>query len=136
MENFNFGENLRILRNYKNICQDGMVTRLNISQASYSRIKASRNTPDLQLINKLAEILDVKPKALISVSWYSHAVNGDSKKNRRSVATISVVGQIVYEVLLTIAIWDSTSGVVLGAETEAKDTKLLHNEGKFKFLFN
>ncbi len=119
MKNFNFGENLRMLRNYKNVCQEGMASGLNISQASYSRIEASRDEPELQLINKLAETLDVKPKPLISASWYAEAVNGGSEKNRRSVATINKTGQNAYAILLAITAWDATFGTASGAEMQS-----------------
>ena len=121
MKNFNFGENLRMLRNYKNICQEGMASGLNISQASYSRIEASREFPELELINKIAEILEVRPKDLISANWYPQAVNGDSEQNKPTVTTISRTGQIAYAVLLATAAWDSTLGAAAGAEIESKD---------------
>ena len=125
MKNFNFGENLRMLRIYKNGCQEGMASGLNISQASYSRIEASPAFPELEQINKIAEILGVKPKALISANWYWQAVNRDSEQNKPTVATISRTGQFAYGFLLTIAAWDSASGAVAGGEIESIDVKLL-----------
>ena len=122
MKNFNFGENLRMIRSYKNVCQDGMAKGLKISQASYSRIEASRDLPEVQQINKIAETLEVKPKDLLSASWYAAAVNSSSGKTRESVAIISYKGQIAYGVLLAIAAWDSTFGTAAGAGLESKDT--------------
>lgn len=124
MKNFNFGENLRMLRNYKNVCQEGMATGINISQASYSRIEASRDLPELQLINKIADTLEVKPKSLISANWYAEAVNGGSEKNKRSVSTINRTGQIAYAALLVFGAWDSTFGAAAGAEIVSKDAIL------------
>lgn len=124
MKNFNFGENLRMIRNYKNVCQEGMATSLNISQASYSRIEASPDFPELQVINKLADTLGVRPKDLVSANWYAKAVNGDSDKNKRKVATINHTGQVAYGFLLAVAVWDSTSGTADGTETESINTLL------------
>lgn len=125
MENFNFGENLRMLRSYKNVCQEGMATGLNISQASYSRIEVSRDEPELQLIYKLAEILAVKPKSLLSANWYAEAVNGGSEKNRRPAATINKTGQNVYAILLAITAWEATSGAASGAQMESINALLV-----------
>lgn len=124
MKNFNFGENLRMIRNYKNVCQEGMATSLNISQASYSRIEASPDFPELQVINKLADTLGVRPKDLVSANWYAKAVSGGSDKNRRKLATINHTGQVTYGILLAIAAWDSTSGTAAGADTESMDALL------------
>ena len=125
MKNFNFGENLRMIRSYKNVCQEGMATGLKISQASYSRIEASRDLPELQVINQLAETLDVRPKDLLSANWYAEAVNGGSEKNKRSVATINHTGQVAYGILLAVAAWDSTSGATSGAQMESINALLL-----------
>ena len=125
MKNFNFGENLRMIRSYKNVCQEGMASSLNISQASYSRIEASPDFPELQVINNLADTLGVRPKDLISANWYPTAVNGGSDKNKRKVATINHTGQVTYGILLAIAAWDSTSGTASGAQTESINAILL-----------
>ena len=124
MKNFNFGENLRMIRSYKNVCQEGMASSLNISQASYSRIEASPDSPELQVINKLADTLGVRPKDLVSANWYAKAVNGDSDKNKRKVATINHTGQVAYGILLAIAAWDATAGTAAGAETGSIDALL------------
>ena len=124
MKNFNFGENLRMIRIYKNVCQEGMAASLNISQASYSRIEASPDFPEVSVINKLADTLGVRPKDLISANWYALAVSGGSDKNRRKLATINHTGKVAYGLLLAIATWDSTSGTAAGAETESMNTLL------------
>ena len=125
MKNFNFGENLRMIRSYKNVCQEGMATSLNISQASYSRIEASPDFPELQVINNIAGTLGVRPKDLVSANWYAKAVNGDSDKNKRKVATINHAGQITYGILLAIAAWDSISGTATGTEKESINVLLV-----------
>lgn len=125
MKNFNFGENLRMIRNYKNTCQEGIAAGLKISQASYSRIEASRDVPETWLIHKLAGTLDVRPKDLLSTNWYSKAVNHDSGKSSRSVILISKNGKMAYAFLLAIAVLDAIFGAVDGAKIESLDAILL-----------
>ena len=125
MKNFNFGENLRMIRSYKNVCQEGMATSLNISQASYSRIEASPDFPEIQVIKKLADALGVRPKDLLSANWYARAVHGDLDKDKRRVATINHTGQITYGILLAIAAWDSISGTATGTEKESINVLLV-----------
>lgn len=121
MKNFNFGGNLRVLRIYKNVCQEGMAAGLNISQASYSRIEANPAIPDTPVIHKLADTLGVSPEDLLSANWYTRAMNDQYKENRRRVVIINRSGQIAYGVLLTAATWDSIRGIIAGAETESID---------------
>lgn len=121
MKNLHFGENLRMLRIYKNVCQEGMAAGLNISQASYSRIESSAAIPETSLINKLADTLGVRPKDLLSANWYARAVDGNKEKNKTTVTTINQTGKIAYGFLLTIAALDSTRGSIAGAETESID---------------
>ncbi|MDP3467061.1 MAG: helix-turn-helix transcriptional regulator [Daejeonella sp.] len=124
MKNFNFGENLRMLRIYKNVCQEGMAAGLNISQASYSRIETCPDVPQVQVINKLADTLGVAPKDLVSANWYAKAVNSGYGKNKRSVFLISKNGQKAYGFLLAVAAWDSTLGTADGAKIESMDFRL------------
>lgn len=124
MKNFNFGENLRTIRNYKNVCQEGMSAGLKISQTSYSRIEASREVPEPQLIHKLAEVLDVRPEYLVSANWYAKALNNGSKKNKRTVFIINRNGQMIYAILLAVAALESTLGAADGAKIESLDARL------------
>ena len=121
MKNFNFGENLRMLRIYKNVCQEGMAASLNISQASYSRIEASQNIPEITVINKLSDTLEVRPKDLLSANWYARALDGNKAKNKTTVATINQTGKIAYGVLLTIAALDFMRAAIADPETESID---------------
>ena len=42
MNNFNYGENLRITRQIRGVSQESMAWNLNISQATYSRIESEK----------------------------------------------------------------------------------------------
>lgn len=124
MKNLHFGENLRMLRIYKNVCQEGMAAGLNISQASYSRIESSPAIPEASLIQKLADTLGVRPEDLLTSNWYSRAVTGKHEKNKRSVTAINKTGKIAYGILLTAAVWDSSRGMIAGLETESIDVMI------------
>lgn len=124
MKNLHFGENLRMLRIYKNVCQEGMAAGLNISQTSYSRIESSPAIPETQLIAKLADTLGVKPEDLLSGNWYMRALNDRYDGSKRSVVIINRGGQIAYGVLLASATWDSIRGIIAGAKTESIDVMI------------
>jgi transcriptional regulator with XRE-family HTH domain len=65
MTNFNYGENLRILRQRKGISQEAMAMKLNISQTKYSRMERRSNIPDDTLVKKIAEILCIPVSELL-----------------------------------------------------------------------
>jgi len=61
MNNFNYGENLRITRHAKGVSQDSMAWELKISQATYSRIESGKISPDGEQAAKLENILGIPP---------------------------------------------------------------------------
>lgn len=61
MNNFNYGENLRIARQIKGISQEAMSWDLSISQSTYSRIESGKIIPDPLQAAKIEEILGVRP---------------------------------------------------------------------------
>lgn len=124
MKNFHFGENLRMMRNYRGYTQEAMAKDLSMSQGTYSKIEYSNDLPDIEMINKLAEILDFRPKDLISTSWYADEFNGIGKTNR-TIAILNRRGQIGYIILLLAAWWDMSRGFIDGAKIESIDMKLL-----------
>jgi transcriptional regulator with XRE-family HTH domain len=124
MKNFHFGENLRMMRNYRGYTQEAMAKDLSMSQGTYSKIEYSNDLPDIEMINKLAEILSFRPKDLISTSWYADEFNGIVKTNR-TIAILNHRGQISYIILLLSAWWDMSRGFIDGAELKSLDSKLL-----------
>ena len=68
MEIFNFGENLRKIRQAKDISQDAMALKLNISQPTYSRIECDAKAPDHNLVVKIAKALGVDLSELMPSS--------------------------------------------------------------------
>lgn len=124
MKNFHFGENLRMMRNYRGYTQEAMAKDLSMSQGTYSKIEYNADQPENEMINKLAEILSFRPKDLISTSWYADEFNGIGKTNR-TIAILNRRGQIGYIILLLAAWWDMSRGVIDGAELKSLDSKLL-----------
>lgn len=74
MTNFNFGENLRNIRQQKGFSQEVMATSLNMSQPKYSRIERQSKIPDYQLNCSIAEILNIPLTELVPLSYQEHLV--------------------------------------------------------------
>ncbi|MGF1925180.1 MAG: helix-turn-helix domain-containing protein, partial [Bacteroidia bacterium] len=66
MNDFNFGQNLRIVRQAKGITQDAMSMILGISQTTYSRTEKMAAVPDLDFVERIADVLEVEPSILLS----------------------------------------------------------------------
>lgn len=66
MNEFNFGENLRIIRQAKGISQEAMSIGLNISQAKYSRLERRHTIPSLDLVKKICIVLQEEPPLVLS----------------------------------------------------------------------
>lgn len=66
MAEFHFGKNLRLLRLSKDITQEVVSLKLDISQTAYSRIERNAQAPKLELVLKIAEVLNVPPADLSS----------------------------------------------------------------------
>lgn len=124
MKNFHFGENLRMIRNYRGYTQESIAKDLCMSQGTYSKIEYSKVMPDIEMIHKLAEILKFRPKDLISTHWYADEFNGISKTNR-TIAILNRRGQIGYIFLLLITWWEICSGMFSGAELTSLNSKLV-----------
>lgn len=66
MDNFNFGENLRIVRQAKGISQEVMAIGLNMSQSTYSKLERRPTVPTIDLVERIFKLLDVEPSVLLS----------------------------------------------------------------------
>lgn len=124
MKNFHFGENLRMMRNYRGYTQEAMANGLDMAQGTYSKIEYSKDLPDTEMIGRLAEILKFEPDEFRSTSWYADQYNG-SKKMNQTFTILKRYGQIGYIVLLFVAWLDMSMGFIDGAEIQSIDLKLL-----------
>lgn len=57
-----FGENLKRIRNKRELSQEQLAFQVDISREYVSRIERGKRNISLDLVGKLAEILEVKPK--------------------------------------------------------------------------
>ncbi len=60
-----FGVVLRQLRDAKDLSQETLAERVEVSGAFISRLESSQKYPSLEMVFKLAEALEVKPSTLI-----------------------------------------------------------------------
>lgn len=65
MKDFHFGDNLKSIRQAKQITQEFMALNLNITQVRYSRIEHRANIPELELVHQMAEVLGVETAELM-----------------------------------------------------------------------
>lgn len=123
MKNFHFGENLRMMRNYRGLTQEAMANGLDMAQGTYSKIEYSKDLPDNEMIGRLAEILQFEPDEFHSTSWYANQYNG-AKKTNQTFTVLKRYGQIGYIVLLFVAWLDMSRGFIDGAKIQSMDVKL------------
>lgn len=60
------GEKLRTLREYRNLTQDYMADQLGITQSSYSKYETNQSKMTVDILKKIAQILEVSPVDLVS----------------------------------------------------------------------
>lgn len=64
----NFGENLRLTRKTKSLTQTELVSKLNISQKSYSNWETGKSEPNLENVVKLAKLFKTTTDFLLGVT--------------------------------------------------------------------
>ena len=64
--NTKMGMRIRTLRTSKGISQEEIADRLHISQSAYSRIENGESNNWINLIEKICNVLDVKPEELFA----------------------------------------------------------------------
>lgn len=60
------GSKLKLLREFRNIKQETMAEKLNISASAYSRLEQNQSRLTVEIATKIAEILDISLADLIS----------------------------------------------------------------------
>ncbi len=77
------GTKIKKVRELRNYTQEYMADRLNISQSTYSRFEKDDSDLTLSQLNKIAEVLEVKPNDLISFDEkYVFNNYGEIKENQ------------------------------------------------------
>ncbi|MGN7706200.1 helix-turn-helix domain-containing protein [Chryseobacterium sp. R2ACT005] len=62
------GQNIRKIRRSKDFTQEYMAFEMGISQKAYSDIENSKVKINLEILNKISTILDIKPSDICSIS--------------------------------------------------------------------
>lgn len=75
----NVGKNIKLLRKQKNMTQDELAGRLFVSRQTVSNYENGKSNPDIEMLIKIAEILDVDVNILI----FGIPVSPDKKREYR-----------------------------------------------------
>ncbi|MDC8105369.1 MULTISPECIES: helix-turn-helix domain-containing protein [Chryseobacterium] len=62
------GQNIRKIRRTKDLTQEYMAFEMGISQKAYSDIENSKVKINLDILNKISQILEIKPSDICSIS--------------------------------------------------------------------
>lgn len=91
-----FDKNLKRLRNQRNLKQEDLAERINVTRQTISGWETGRRQPDLDTLKKLAEVLDVDVHELI----YGNKPGAYPKFQRKYVICTKVFGGIMVILLL------------------------------------
>ncbi|PIF47426.1 DNA-binding XRE family transcriptional regulator [Chryseobacterium sp. 52] len=73
------GQNIRKIRRSKDFTQEYMAFEMGISQKAYSDIENSKVKINLEILNKISGILEIKPSDICSIS---HKCGNDGNEDR------------------------------------------------------
>jgi transcriptional regulator with XRE-family HTH domain len=80
-------EKIKRMRELKNLTQEFMAEKLNMSQSGYSKIESGQSTVSFSKLSEIAELLDLSPEDLISFDSqkFSNSFNNVKGSNNGSV---------------------------------------------------
>ncbi len=81
-----FGDNLRAIRKQKNISQEDLAGRLNVSRQAISKWEQNSGYPEMEKVIQLAEILDIS---------LDHLILGRTKEGKSDSQTAAPSGRIM-----------------------------------------
>ena len=61
-----YGEKIRMIRELRGFSQENIAAKLGIAQNSYSKIETNQTRLTTDMLNKIAEVLDVTPSDILS----------------------------------------------------------------------
>ena len=73
------GQNIRKIRRSKDLTQEYMAFEMEISQKAYSDIENSKVKINLDILNKISNILEIKPSDICSIS-HKCGIDGNEDK--------------------------------------------------------
>lgn len=80
------GEVLRLLRIFNNIKASDLANQLGISKSYLSEIEHDKKKPSIDIIEKYAELMNVKPSTVL---LFSEALDEDSDCNKNASQTVA-----------------------------------------------
>ena len=81
------GKNIRTLREGKDLTQEQLAERLFVTRQTVSNYETGRSRPDVEMLLKIAEVLDVDANTVI----YGKEVSPDQRLERRALAVALLV---------------------------------------------
>ena len=126
MNEFNFGENLRIIRQAKGISQEAMAIGLGMSQSKYSKLERKAGIPDLDLVEKISKLLEVEPSLLLSGREIEDLIPKITFEQQAKQIMNTTVGIIFYWLLVIPfinAAYDFGNGFCEGLKTSEEVKK-------------
>ena len=85
----NFGENLRTMRRKKNISQEELAGKLNVSRQAVSRWEQGNGYPEMEKMIALSRILDVTLDYLVSENDTADGASEDSRSEEQTQGSVS-----------------------------------------------
>ena len=128
MNEFNFGENLRIVRQAKGISQEAMSMGLGISQSKYSKLERKATVPDLDLVEKISKLLEVEPSLLLSGRALEDLIPKIAFEQHAKEIMNTTVGIVFYWLLVIPfinAAYDMGNGFCEGFDTSEEVQKVV-----------
>ena len=128
MNEFNFGENLRITRKVKGISQKAMAIGLGMSQPKYSRLEHKASIPDLDLLEKICMVLGEEPSLLLSGREIKDLIPKIAFEQHAKEIMNTTVGIVFYWLLVIPFIntaYDFGNGFCEGLQTSEEVKKVV-----------
>jgi len=75
------GQNIRKIRRGKDLTQEYMAFEMGISQKAYSDIENSKVKINFEILNKISDILEIKPSDICSISHKCDTRDVEDKYN-------------------------------------------------------
>ncbi|WP_282804672.1 helix-turn-helix domain-containing protein [Clostridium tetani] len=130
------GENIKKYRKKKGLTQKELAKKINLSEISIRRYEKNINTPTIEVLNKIAEALEVPVSALIDEP-FSQALLNKIIKNITSNDPIKEISDLT-NIDISYLLYTYSSNAEFSLDTERKLLSLLSNLNKhdLKLLYD
>ncbi|RXM74764.1 helix-turn-helix domain-containing protein [Clostridium tetani] len=130
------GENIKKYRKKKGLTQKELAKKINLSEISIRRYEKNINTPTIEVLNQIAEALEVSVSALIGEP-FSQALLNKIIKNITSNDPIKEISDLT-NIDISYLLYTYSSNAEFSLDTEKKLLSLLSNLNKhdLKLLYD